>query len=187
MNPDVGGPLDSAGDQVTFVGRASAEKGIEDFVAAARALPELSFVVAGATERVPQLVSNSPRNLRWVGFLQEKELNALYAHSRMLVFPSRWFEGFPNVLTRAMVMERPIIASRIGALPEIVHDGKTGLLFEMKNVEDLVAKIKQLHSDVARCREMGRAGRLKALSHYSPEVVYERLMEAYQKALRNVT
>ena len=188
--PNVAPQVDGAGtgqigDLVTFVGRASPEKGIGDFVAAARRLPDLAFAVAGATDRVPKLMASSPPNVRWLGFLKEKELNEAYMRSRVLVFPFRWFEGFPNVITRAMALQRPVLAARIGAVPEIVDEGRTGLLFETGNVEDLVTKLRTLYADPARCRQMGAAGRAKALSAYSPEGVYTRLMEIYQQALMN--
>lgn len=181
--PEVGGQTSEVGDLITFVGRSSPEKGIEDFVAAARALPELPFAVAGSTDRMPWLVQQGPKNIRWLGFLHEKELNEAYARSRLLVFPFRWFEGFPNVVTRAMAIQKPVLASRIGALPEIIDDGRTGLLFEMGNVENIVARIRELYSDNDRCRAMGEKGRQKALAQYSPDVVYRRLMEIYQKAI----
>jgi glycosyltransferase involved in cell wall biosynthesis len=173
------------GDLVTFVGRASPEKGISDFVATARRLPDLPFAVAGAADRVPELVASSPPNVQWVGFLKQKELNQICLRSRILVFPFRWFEGFPNVLTQAMALQRPVLAARIGAVPEIVDDGRTGLLFDMGNVEDLVTKLRALYGDLPRCREMGAAGRAKAFSTYSSERVYTRLMEIYQRALTN--
>lgn len=62
-------------------------------------------------------------------------------------------------------------------LPEIVDKGKTGLLFERGNVEDLVAKVERLYANPALCQETGRAGRIKAQAQYSHEVVYARLME----------
>lgn len=173
----------SAEDLITFVGRASPEKGIEDFVDAARALSSLPFAVAGDATRMPGLVAASPPNVRWLGFLPEQELNQVYGQSRLLVFPFRWFEGFPNVITRAMALKKPVVAARIGAVPEIVEDGRTGLLFETKNVPDLIAKIQTLYPDPVRCREMGRAGHAKALSTYSSEVVYRRLMQICQRSL----
>ena len=179
-----GAPLNEPGDLVTFVGRASPEKGIEDFVSAARLLPEIPFAVAGSTQRMPWLVENSPRNLKWVGFLQEKELNDFYRHSRIVVIPSNCFEGFPNSVAQAMVTGKPIVASRIGVLPEIVDEERTGRLFEMRNVQDLAAKIKSLYNDPVLCMEMGRAGRIKALAEYSSEIVYQRLMQIYEKARR---
>lgn len=172
-----------SGDLVTFVGRPSSEKGIEDFLAAARALPHLSFAVAGGGERALKMSYNSPANVKWLGFLTEEQLNLLYARSRLLVFPFRWFEGFPNVLTRAMAMEKPVVASRIGAIPEIVIDRETGLLFEPGNIEELVSCIAELHSDSERCRELGRAGRERALAQYSREEVYAKLVRIYAKAM----
>jgi len=186
MAPQItGASTEQLGEFVTFVGRASPEKGIGDFVAAARRLPDLPFIVAGDTDRVPELVASSPPNVRWLGFLKKKELTEVYVRSRLLVFPFRWFEGFPNVITHAMVLQRPVLAARIGAVPEIVDDGRTGLLFEMGNIEDLVVKLRTLYDDPARCREMGIAGRAKALSAYGPEVVYIRLMQIYHQALTN--
>jgi len=184
--PQVAGACtEQLGDVITFVGRASPEKGIGDFVSAARRLPDLPFAVAGATDRVPDLVASSPPNVRWLGFLKEKELNEAYTRSRVLVFPFRWFEGFPNVITHSMALQRPVLASRIGAVPEIVDEGRTGLLFDTGNVDDLVTKLRTLYADKARCREMGAAGRAKALAAYGPEGVYTRLMEIYQQALTN--
>ena len=179
-----GAPSDGPGELITFVGRASPEKGIEDFVAAARVLPKFPFAVAGATERMPELVRGSPANLRWLGFLNEQALNDAYRQSRIIVMPSRCFEGFPNVITRAMVMAKPVVASRLGPVPEIVEEGNTGLLFQAGCVEDLAQKITALYSDPPRCCQMGEAGKARALALYSPDIVYERLMQIYSKALK---
>jgi len=176
---------ENLGDLITYVGRASPEKGIEDFVAAAGTLPDLSFAVAGALERMPQLVHTSPKNIKWLGFLNEKDLTDVYRRSRIIVMPSRCYESFSNAVADAMIMGIPVIASRRGGLPEVVDDGSTGLLFEGGNVEELVSKIKSLYSNANLCSEMGRAGKIKAQIQYSPEAVYARLMEIYQKALRN--
>jgi len=100
----------------------------------------------------------------------------------MLVCPYRWFEGFPNVVTHAMALRKPVIASRIGALPEIVDEGRTGLLFETRHVDDLVRKIQTLAADAALCSRLGEAGRVKALRDYSEEVVYERFIEICEAA-----
>jgi glycosyltransferase involved in cell wall biosynthesis len=172
------------GELISFIGRVSPEKGVDDFSAAARALPSLPFAVAGSTARMPELVSSSPPNVRWLGHLKEPELIELYLRSRVVVMPSRCFEGFPNVITRAMALRRPVVASRLGGVPEIVEDGWTGLLFEAGNVEDMVDKIRRLYFDPKLCREMGLAGRLKAQTHYGPKVVYDQLMSIYEKALQ---
>lgn len=82
-----------------------------------------------------------------------------------------------------MTQGKPVIASRIGGIPEIVDDGVTGLLFEPGNADDLAKKIRHLWDNPDICKKMGAAGRQKALSQYSPEKYYERLMTLYQKAI----
>ena len=110
-------------------------------------------------------------------------MDDFYAKSRMLVFPSKWFEGFPNVIATAMAHGKPVVASRIGAIPEIVDDGVTGLLFKPGDVRDLVEKIEYLWDRPDICREMGREGLQKVKKAYSDEVFYTRLEEIYDKAL----
>ncbi len=174
---------DFFGDLVTFIGRVSPEKGIDEFLDAARAVPDVPFAVAGRYNSMPGIRDKSPSNVKWLGFLAANELNDLYLRSRIIIVPSRWYEGFPNVVTQAMTLSRPVIAAEIGALPSIVDDSVTGLLFESGNAEDLGEKIRYLWDKPDLCRKMGRAAREKALREYSPEKVYECLMAVYEKAI----
>lgn len=174
---------DFLGDLVTFVGRVSPEKGIDEFLDAARALPDVSFVVAGSYNGMPGIRDKSPSNVKWFGFLKADKLNDLYLRSRIIVVPSRCYEGFPDVAAQAMTFARPIVAARIGAMTSIVDDCVSGLLFEPGNAEDLGEKIRYLWNKQDLCRKMGRVGREKALREYSPEKVYECLMAVYEKAI----
>jgi glycosyltransferase involved in cell wall biosynthesis len=173
------------GDTVSFVGRISPEKGLDEFLGAARMLPEIPFAVAGDCARLEELRLNGPGNVTWHGFLQGEKLDAFYRRSRILVFPSRWYEGFPNVATHAMARGKPIIASRIGVFPEIVDDGVTGDLFRVRDAADLAAKIGSLYHDAERCRQLGEAGRRKAMTAYSREAIYARLMDVYSRAQKH--
>jgi glycosyltransferase involved in cell wall biosynthesis len=183
MAPDVvDSPETSTGEGVAFVGRISPEKGIETFVRAADALLDIPFAVAGEDGSMPGLGDRSPANVRWLGFLRGEHLGELYRRSRIVVVPSRWYEGFPNVIVQAMIMGRPVVCSRIGGLPEIVDDGETGLLFEPDDSCDLARKIQFLYDRPNLCREMGAAAREKALREYSPQACYLRLISAFDKA-----
>jgi len=110
-------------------------------------------------------------------------MNRFLRSTGIFVFPSVWFEGFPNVVLEAMCAGKPVVASRIGCLPEIVTDNVTGLLYEPGNVADLVQKIRQLLVDPDKRISMGLAGKRKAASEYSPERCYERWMGVYEKAI----
>ena len=172
------------GDTIAFAGRISPEKGISHFLEAARRLPDYKFAVAGGIRPNSEAVNNIPSNVSFKGFLSGDTLESFYRNIRMFVFPSVWFEGFPNVVAKAMAHGKAVIASRIGALPEIVEDGVTGLLFEPRNVEDLTAKIDYLWNNPQKCVEMGKAGREKAKCQYSEEKVYRKLVEIYERAIQ---
>jgi glycosyltransferase involved in cell wall biosynthesis len=179
-------PSDEPGDLVSFVGRISPEKGIEDFLAAAKNLPDIQFAVAGNFEQMPGVRVRAPDNVQWKGFLRGEDLVSFYRQSRILVFPGKWFEGFPNVITSAMAAGKPVIASRLGAVPEIVDDKRTGLLFPSGNVTALSACIRRLYDDPDECSRLGQAGRQKAETRYSREAVYEILMDIVNCACSRV-
>jgi glycosyltransferase involved in cell wall biosynthesis len=186
--PNIAPVIDNAennrynGDTISFVGRVSPEKGVSQFINAARKLSQYRFSLAGSTNAMPDVKKNAPSNIRFMGFLSGNDLNAFYLESRIIVFPSIWFEGFPNVVATAMAYGKPVIASRIGALPEIVDDGVTGLLFEPGSTADLIEKIEYLWNRPNLCKEMGQAGLKKAKTKYSKQKYYNRLMSVYEKA-----
>ena len=176
-------PGNETGKTVSFVGRISKEKGIETFLKAARLLPKIPFAVAGRVEGVEDFVSKAPPNVSFVGFLNGQALDNFYRESRVLVFPSEWYEGFPNVIVKAMGMGKPAIASRIGAIPEIVDDGVTGLLFEPGNPEDLAIRINEIWGNQALLLKFGAAGKKKTRDQYSHERVSRTLENILTKAL----
>ncbi len=171
------------GDMVSFVGRLSEEKGIYEMVKVAEMLPRYRFGIAGDASRMNGWVVDAPSNVRFFGFISGAELSRFYQQTRILVYPSLCYEGFPNVLVRAMAAGKAIICSRVGGLPEIIEHGVTGLLVEPGNRKELAAGIKYLWNNPEICRQMGRNARNKALSRYSPDRLYERLMACYRKAI----
>jgi glycosyltransferase involved in cell wall biosynthesis len=171
------------GNLISFVGRVSLEKGIEDFIGAARLMPGIPFAVAGHGDKMPGIRKKAPTNIRWLGFLRSKELRELYIQSRIIVVPSRWYESFPNVVVQAMAHGRPVVAADMGALSSIVQDGETGLLFKAGDPADLAVRLSALYANDALCRTLGETGRERALTRYSPQSVYSALMAVYAKAI----
>ncbi|MDT8301696.1 MAG: glycosyltransferase family 4 protein [Sedimentisphaerales bacterium] len=187
--PGMAPPLDissngQVGDSVVFVGRPSMEKGIGTLLEAAQTTPKILFSIAGDSPKSGQYMSRTPNNVRWLGFLKGEALFDLYRSARFVIAPSSWYEGFPNVIVKAMMMGKPVISSTIGGIPEIVEDVVTGLLCEPANTRELSEKIQYLWERPLLCKQMGQAGRQKALREYSPEKCYERLIMIYQKATR---
>jgi glycosyltransferase involved in cell wall biosynthesis len=173
------------GRYVGFVGRVSPEKGIDLLVEAAKRLPDIPFKVAGNFDRLPNLTRQAPPNVEFLGQLDQAALTSFYSKARMIVAPSKWYEGLPMTIIEAMLAGRPVICSDIGGLPEIVDDSATGLLFHFDDPGDLTEKIQRLWNDPELCRKMGAAAREKAEKAYHPDAFYERLMSAHLLALRS--
>lgn len=173
------------GDWVSFVGRVSAEKGIYEFIEAARLNPEIPFKVAGSFDSNFEKLQNVPNNLEFVGFLKGADLDDFYLKSRIIVVPSKWYEGFPNVILRGFLLNRPVITTNIGAMQSIVETGVNGILVEPGSVEDLSMAIGELFPQIDLCRKYGEAGREKSLTLYSREQIYDYLMEIYSRASNN--
>ena len=172
----------ATGAYVAYAGRMSPEKGINTLIAAA-ALTGLPLHLAGDNSTEGHYVSEEPRNVTFAGWLNRGQLDDFYRNARFAVVPSIWFEVSPLVIAEAMSHGLPVIASRIGGMPDIVEDGVTGLLFEPGNANDLAAKMRHLWDSPELCRRMGQAGREKAIREYSDDVYYERLMAVYLKAI----
>ena len=174
------------GEMVTYVGRVSREKGIMEFVEAASGLPLIPFAVAGKIDpALDYLKQKSPANLVWKGFLNKEELDNLYRKSRIIVVPGKWFEGFPNVITRAMKHGKPVITSKLGAMASIIDHEKNGLLVEPGNADALGQAIQNLYNAPDQCIRYGSNGRKKAEEEYSSEKIYKKLMGIYNSLLTN--
>jgi glycosyltransferase involved in cell wall biosynthesis len=171
------------GDYVGFVGRVSPEKGVSVLLEAAARLPDIPFAIAGSYERQPELVDGAPANVRFLGSLSGAALAAFYEQMRMLVVPSIWYEGLPTVIPQAMLRGKPVVASDIGGLPYAVTDGVTGRLFRAGDSADLARLVRSLWGDAAARESLGASARREALTRYSPDAFYERLMQAFQAAI----
>lgn len=173
----------SSGEYVAYVGRVSLEKGIETILAAAQQAG-LTLHLAGDYSEMPEAMEGAPLNAQFMGQLNKDQLFGFYQNARFCVVPSICFDVSPHVAAEAMLNGLPIIASRIGGLPWIVDDGVTGLLVEPGNVKELAEKMKLLWENPDLCRQLGIAGRQKAVREYSEDVYYKRLMAVYEKAIK---
>jgi glycosyltransferase involved in cell wall biosynthesis len=110
----------------------------------------------------------------------------VFEAAEIVVVPS-FGEGFGMVALEAMERGRPVIASAVGGLPEIVDDGRTGLLVPPGDVEALAAAIRDLTASPARTAAMGAAGRARALEEFSQDRCTDRTLELYRTARRRRT
>jgi glycosyltransferase involved in cell wall biosynthesis len=95
------------------------------------------------TDRLRRLASQAP-GVHFHGRYRHEELAAVLEPIDLLVVPSRWYEGSPYVILEAFAHRKPIIATRLGALPELVRDEVDGLLFARDNVADLARQMQRV-------------------------------------------
>jgi glycosyltransferase involved in cell wall biosynthesis len=180
-------PADAAlGSYVAFSGRISGEKGIDTLLAAAQLAPAVPVHLAGGGPLFDQYSSAAAPNVTMRGQLKATEMAAFYRGARFLVLPTACFEGCPLVISEAMSHGLPVIASRIGGLPELVEEGVTGFLFEQGNSTELADKINRLWANPALCQQMGLAGRVKAEREFGEDAYHRRLVDIYQAAIERM-
>ncbi len=157
---------------VLYFGRFAAEKGIDMLLAACRELTEVQFVFAGSGSMEGEL-AGAP-NVKYVGFQQGDALKKLIAEARFTVYPSVWYENCPLSVMESIASGTPVIGARIGGIPELIEDGKTGLLFESGNVQELTKQIRRLWDDAAlrtSCEAACRAQHFDTAEEYARKLL----------------
>lgn len=174
------GPGD--GGYALFVGRLSVEKGVETLLSAWRLLPcapLLKIVGDGPMSIAVRAAELEQPAIQWLGRRPAEEVRELMAHASVLVFPSTWYEGFPLVFAEAFAAGLPVIASRRGAMEELVDDGRTGLLFSAGDAKDLARQVEYGFSGLSPLVSMRPAVRATFEARYTAENNYAKLMEIY--------
>jgi glycosyltransferase involved in cell wall biosynthesis len=158
--------------EILYAGRLSAEKGVLELVEATRGM---KLVVAGdgpLRARVPGAR----------GFVPNDQLQALYARAAIVACPSRR-EGFGVACLEAMSHGRPVVATGVGGLRDLVVNGDTGILVPAGDSAALRAALERLLADRNLRRRLGAAGRERARERFSWEVVTEATLAAYADAV----
>jgi glycosyltransferase involved in cell wall biosynthesis len=164
------------------------EKGITDLIEAARIvlgrIPQAHFLLAGEGRHRNQYMAMA-RNLgmeghfTWTGLLHNPVAEGLYAAADVVCQVSRWEEAFGWVIAEAMAAGRPLVATRVGGVPELVTDGGNGFLVAPRAPAEIAERLVQLLEDSALRARMGAAGRLAAERKFDLERNLDSLMGAY--------
>ncbi|PWU50049.1 glycogen synthase [Micromonospora sp. S4605] len=197
--------IDPARPSVVYVGRVTRQKGLPYLLRAARDLPaDTQLVLLAGAPDTPEIaveVENLVHELRatrsgvvWVAeMLPKHEVIQVLTHATVFVCPSV-YEPMGIVNLEAMACETAVVATATGGIPEVVADGETGLLVPIEQatdgsgrplnpaafVADLAARINEVLADPERAAEFGRAGRRRAVEHFSWDTVARRTLEVYR-------
>jgi glycosyltransferase involved in cell wall biosynthesis len=184
--PDPGegsGPRDYA----LFVGRLSPEKRVNVLLTAWSKLPQpIPLLILGGGPEREALEAQARRDglthVRFFGQVPRAETIAAMRAARFLVFPSEWYEGFPVTICEAFACGTPVICSRLGAMEEVVTDGRTGLHFKPGDATELAEKVTWAWNRPVEARAMGRAARREFEAKYTAEGNYPILLDIYEGA-----
>jgi glycosyltransferase involved in cell wall biosynthesis len=176
------------GGYAIFVGRLTVEKGVLTLLEAWRRLNEpipLKIVGEGPLQaRVKEAAAEDPSRVQWLGTLPIPEVYKLMGEASFLVFPSQWYETFGRVAIEAFATGTPVIASKIGAIAEIVSDGRTGLHFRPGDPDDLGAVVARAIRTPDLMRNMREAARAEYVAKYTAARNYSMLIDIYRSAMQ---
>jgi glycosyltransferase involved in cell wall biosynthesis len=164
------------------------EKGVLDLLEAARIVtsqsPRAHFVIVGEgpfraeyTERAGEL--GLADRITWTGLVEDVVGAGAYDAAEVVCQVSRWEEVFGWVIAEAMACEKPVIATRVGGIPEVVADDESGWLIERGDVEGLARKVLRLLEDPARRQAMGVAGKKRVAAKFNLRTNVAQLVRAY--------
>jgi glycosyltransferase involved in cell wall biosynthesis/ADP-heptose:LPS heptosyltransferase len=180
-------PLDLELDEGHFLvlTRMVEEKGVRFLVDLWRR-PEfrmIPLVMAGEGPLADELIGKTPPNIRWAGFVRGAEKRRLLAGCRAVLFPSLWAEPLGLVVYEAYEQGKPVLASALGGLKEIVFDGQSGRLLPAGNPEAWARAILELHAQPAAARQMGLRGMQWLNDEVSPAIWNRKFDEILARVL----
>ena len=164
------------------------DKGFDDLLAAARLViarnPEAYFVMVGEGADRQRYIRETAElglqdHIAWTGILPDPLKMGVFSAADVVCQVSRWEEGFGYVIAEAMASGKPLVGTRVGAIPELVHHGETGFLVDRRDPSAIAERILELLADRdLRCR-MGRAGREFAFRNFDANVNIAEFLNLY--------
>jgi glycosyltransferase involved in cell wall biosynthesis len=185
IHPDPGSGTGD-GRYAVFVGRLSPEKGLNTVLTAWRLLAgriPLKIIGDGPMAEEARAAAAATAEIDWLGKKQPREVLALLGGASFLVMPSVGHETFGRTVIEAYAKGTPVVGSRLGAVAELVEDGRSGSLFTPGDPEDLARTIKELTEHPSTLAEMRREARRQYEEKYTAETNYRMLMTIYEEAL----
>jgi glycosyltransferase involved in cell wall biosynthesis len=164
------------------------EKGVGDLLDAARTVlerdPNVHFVLVGEGRARPEYMQRAEAmgigdHVSWTGLVTDPFGEGLYGAADVVCQMSRWEEGFGWVIAEAMVHERPVVGTRVGAIPEIVRDGVTGLLVNRGDSAAMADSLLRLIRDPELRRRLGAAGRALAEAEFDLRSCAAQVLQLY--------
>lgn len=174
---------------ILYFGRLSIEKGIYNLLKSIIKNPNVKLKIAGTgpeTEKIKEFIkkNNIEKQVELLGFVDPNEIKKYIRKCSFVVVPSIWYENCPYSILETLEIGKPVIASNIGGIPELVDNEKNGYLYTYNNWNELAEKIKKLYNDKILKDEMSRNSRKKYMEEFSSTVYYKKIIALYSDVIK---
>lgn len=168
---------------IVFAGRLEKIKGAHTVLAAMKNNPDIQIKLIGTGTQEQELkdmaLKYALRNVTFMGKQSKRSTLEIISGAEFLICPSEWYEVLGFTVVEAMALGKPVIGAAIGAIPEMVIEGRTGLLFEPGNAAQLTEKISSLYHDQDAIKQMG----INAKTHIHKLINTEKHFAGLQRLL----
>lgn len=172
------------GGYYLYFGRISPEKGISDLLNVFGHMASLKLKIAGTGPMEASLFETAQAqgigNVEFLGYQEPGDLKKLIANARAVIVPTLMHDNYPYSVLEAQAMGKPVIASKLGGIPEMVKHEKNGYLYEPRNHFDLKARIQDLEKDKSQIERFGKAGRARVEKENGEDEHYKKIIEIYK-------
>lgn len=178
--PEMLTPAAEKADYYCYVGRLSAEKGVDTLLEAAEQLPYRLKIIGGGPLLDDYQKKYASERIEFLGQTAPDVLYPIVQKARLLVIPSVWYENNPFSVIEALCMGTPVIGSAIGGIPELIDEGQNGFLFRPGDLSDLKHKINESYRYFTDSFDFRRLSD-HAQNKFGSEAFYNKLMKIYDR------
>lgn len=187
FNANHQGGIIEYGDFALFIGRVDPDKGIKTlidaFINTKYKLKIIGASSSGYKEQLINYLKDKKHEISFLGKLDFVDIIPFLQQCRFTIVPSEWYDNFPNVILESFAYKKPVIATNIGSLTELVEHQRTGLLFKYKNSQDLRIKVEELFNDKEKTKFLGENAFEKLNTEFSRENHFNHLISLFKSVL----
>jgi len=172
-----------------YIGRIEPEKGlltlVKSFENTDFKLKIIGFSSSGFEEELKDYLKDKNHQIEFLGRKEFNEIQAYLSKCLFTVVPSEWYDNFPNTILESFAFKKCVVATKTGSLKELVSDNETGLLFKIKDPQDLRSKITYLFNDKLICQKLGESAFNLLNKKYSEKEHYNTLITLFSTVVDN--
>lgn len=175
------------GGYALYVGRLSTEKGVDVLLKAWQTIKDVPLKIAGQGPLGDELKDlareQGSDNVEFLGYVSQSQYEDCMRGAKFLIVPSVCYENFPRIVVESYAYGLPVVAGRLGGMPEFVVDRRTGLLFNAGDANDLRNKVRWLLENPGELDGLRRWARTEYEQKYAARQSYQKLIEIYRKVI----